>query len=134
MRRSAPRVRLIDDTGFLVPRVRDHEPKPGSWFRSSKHLKWVRFLPCILVGDGECMGPVEAAHVRKGTDGGMGEKPSDIFVLPLCQWHHRVQHMVGEVSFHEGSDPIKRALELAVESPCVGAEHAAMVELANRYV
>lgn len=47
----------------------------------------------------ECEGRIEAAHIRTGTDGGMGKKPSDCWVVPLCSWHHKSQHSVGENSF-----------------------------------
>jgi hypothetical protein len=41
----------------------------------------------------------DPAHVRRGTDGGTGLKPSDCWVVPLCHAHHMEQHMMGEQSF-----------------------------------
>jgi Putative HNHc nuclease len=67
--------------------------------RSPEYLAWLREQPCA-VGLG-CEGRTEACHVRKGTDGGMGMKPSDNFALPLCQKHHREQHRIGEPSFEQ---------------------------------
>ena len=46
-----------------------------------------------------CEGRIEAAHVRRGTDGAMGVKPSDNYALPLCEAAHRLQHKIGEESF-----------------------------------
>ena len=43
--------------------------------------------------------PIEAAHVRTGTDGGAGMKPSDRWAISLCSAHHREQHQVGETEF-----------------------------------
>lgn len=66
--------------------------------RSPKHLAWVRTLECagcFVAG----AGPIQAAHLRKGTDGGMGLKPSDCYVVPLCEYCHHVQHKVGEMVF-----------------------------------
>ena len=66
--------------------------------RCPAHLQWVRGHECS-VQNNDCLGKVEAAHVRDGTDCGLGVKPSDIFVVPLCSWHHRQQHNVGEKQF-----------------------------------
>lgn len=38
-------------------------------------------------------------HVRTGTDGGTGIKPSDRWTIPGCAKHHRRQHDVGEAAF-----------------------------------
>jgi len=48
-----------------------------------------------------CEGSTEAAHVRTGTDGGTGMKPSDCYALPLCSGHHRRQHQIGEQQFEK---------------------------------
>jgi hypothetical protein len=63
--------------------------------RSPKHLAFIRRLPCVACSATPC----EAAHVRIGTDGGMGLKPSDKFTVPLCATHHRLQHDQGERTF-----------------------------------
>jgi len=62
--------------------------------RSAKHRAFIRTLPCVV-----CGGPSEAAHIRRGTDGGMGMKPSDSYTVPLCPHHHREQHNIGELRF-----------------------------------
>jgi hypothetical protein len=66
--------------------------------RDKRHLQFIRELECVLCGSPY----VEAAHLRWGTDGGTGLKPSDCFVTPLCSPHHRLQHQVGEKTFWEG--------------------------------
>lgn len=66
--------------------------------RCPAHLAWIRGHECAVNGD-DCEGRIEAAHVRGGTDGGLGKKPGDNFVLPLCSYHHRMQHVVGEAEF-----------------------------------
>jgi hypothetical protein len=43
--------------------------------------------------------PIECAHVRLGTDGGTGIKPSDKWCISLCRAHHAEQHQIGEQSF-----------------------------------
>ena len=65
--------------------------------RSRAHLDWVRDLPCAACG--QSWQPCDPAHVRRGTDGGAGLKPSDSWVIPLCSAHHREQHSIGEASF-----------------------------------
>ncbi len=71
-------------------------------FRSKKHLEFIRSLPCIRCG----CSPSQAAHIRKGTDGGISLKPSDNFTVPLCHKHHQEQHKLGEVSFHFDMDMV----------------------------
>jgi hypothetical protein len=124
-----PRVKLIDDSAFAIRREKVHSPKPDGWLRSLKHLAFVRTLRCANCGTDE---NVEAAHVRKGTDGGKGVKPSDIFTNPLCVRCHKIQHTVGEPTFWN-LDPIALALEHAVKSPCDRAKAAGIEEWRRRY-
>ena len=71
--------------------------------QSPKHLAFIRTLPCLISGrtDG-----VEAAHIRYGNPccgkraTGMGEKPSDMFVVPL---HHDL-HRTGPDAQHQGNE------------------------------
>jgi hypothetical protein len=61
------------------------------------HRAWVRRHHCSVP---ECRGfPIECAHVRGGTDGGQGLKPSDKWTLSLCRDHHAEQHRIGEEAF-----------------------------------
>lgn len=70
------------------------------------HRAWVRRHHCVVP---ECDHlPIECAHVRRGTGGGMGLKPSDRWVLSLCRMHHAEQHRLGENLFE-----VKYALDLA---------------------
>jgi hypothetical protein len=52
--------------------------------------------PCVACGKAA---PSEAAHVRTGTDGGVGVKPGDRYAVPLCTACHARQHRIGELSF-----------------------------------
>lgn len=63
--------------------------------RDPKHLAFIRRLFCCACGGA---GP-EAAHLRRGSDGGIGLKPSDCYVVPLCGRCHRKQHSDGEITF-----------------------------------
>lgn len=85
--------------------------------KSDKHLDFIRSLPCVICGNNTA---TEAAHIRFADrraakrQTGMGEKPDDIWALPLCGEHHREQHSMGEREFwkvHE-RDPIFIALAL----------------------
>ena len=76
----------------------------SSVLRVPSFLKFVRNHVCAVsmangFGELDCEGPIEAAHVRHGTDGGTGMKPSDRYALPLCSGHHRRQHAIGELPF-----------------------------------
>ena len=68
--------------------------------RDEKHLRFIRSLCCCV-----CLKTysVQAAHLRKGVPlehkGGMGMKPSDCYVTPLCHDCHSRQHNKGEDTF-----------------------------------
>lgn len=70
----------------------------------------VRMLPCVKCGTGQSI----VAHIRKGTDGGTGLKPSPWFVLPLCDDCHKEQHRVGEITFWGGIDGVYKAIDWAL--------------------
>lgn len=84
---------------------------------SEKHLEFIRSLPCVVCGDDTT---TEAAHIRFACESvgkrsvGKGEKPDDIWTVPLCGEHHRAQHRHGETAFWTTfqRDPIKIALAL----------------------
>ena len=95
--------------------------------RDERHLKFIRTLPCIKCLDNTT---VEAAHVRR-SDGrigklptGVGIKPDDRFVLPLCGRHHREEQAKGEGGFWaERDDPVLWALTLySITGDVEGAE------------
>lgn len=83
--------------------------------RNAGHLSYIRTLPCCVCGK---RAPSEAAHIRAGTDGGMGVKPSDRFTVPLCPADHRDQHQRGESAFWSGCgiDPTGLAEHLWTKS------------------
>ena len=84
---------------------------------SEKHLDFVRSLPCVVCGDPTT---TEAAHIRFGFEAigkrpvGIGEKPDDLWTVPLCSAHHRMQHQSNERNFWQAfnRDPILIALAL----------------------
>jgi hypothetical protein len=136
-----PRVRLIDDSSFLVKREKFARPKPDAWFRSKDHLSYVAGLRCTYCGRHPPERATDdnprnqAAHVRIGTDGATRKKPSDYFTLPLCGYCHAVQHK-GERSFYarlDFFDPIEAALSVAIQSPCQRTREAATEEFRRRY-
>jgi hypothetical protein len=78
---------------------------------------WVRRHRCSVPG---CRGSlIECAHVRSGTDGGVGLKPSDKWTISLCHSHHLEQHEIGEPMFEAKYDLnlIELAKEFARRSP-----------------
>jgi hypothetical protein len=76
-----------------------------------QHLAFVRQLPCVACGKAA---PSEAAHVRTGTDGGVGVKPGDRYAVPLCNACHAKQDRIGELTFWSALriDPLNVALRL----------------------
>ena len=82
--------------------------------RNANHLAFVRDLPCVSCD----ATPSQAAHVRFGgsmdAKGGMGMKPSDARVVPLCARCHGRQHAMPERDFWAGLgvDPERLAAAL----------------------
>ena len=111
----------------MIPRRRRPEPiglREPPQVRSQAHLAWVRGHECsvsaaMLIKGIGCNGRIKAAHVRTGTDGGMGVKPSDIWAIPLCCFHHAQQHAIGEIAFEAiyGINMRLIAEALAAKSP-----------------
>lgn len=93
------------------------EPRKTSSRTSAAHRAWVRRHRCCVPGCRRL--PIECAHVRSGTDGGLGLKPSDKWTISLCQFHHLEQHEIGEAGFERRHDVSLRALarEFARRSP-----------------
>jgi hypothetical protein len=85
--------------------VLPREPRKKSSRSCAAHRAWVRRHRCSVPG---CRArPIECAHIRCGTDGGLGLKPSDKWCVSLCRDHHLEQHQIGEQAFEE-----KYSLEL----------------------
>ena len=103
-----------------IPRpVARGKPKPNLR-RRGQHLAYVRQHPCVASGKAA---PSDAAHVRTGTDGGVGRKPGDRYAVPLCMTCHAKQHRVGELTFWSALriDPLNVALRLWTVSANVEA-------------
>jgi len=105
-----------------IPRtLSPDKPKPDLR-RRVRHLAFVRQLSCVACGKAA---PSEAAHVRTGTDSGVGIKPGDRYAVPLCSGCHARQHRIGELSFWSALriDPLNVALRLwTVSSDMVAGE------------
>jgi len=101
----------------MLPPMLPKKPRRTGRIRCPVHLAWVRKHRCCVPG---CLGePIEAAHVRVGTDGSMGAKPGDQWAISLCAGHHEMQHTDGELEFQKryGIDMIELAKEFAAKSP-----------------
>lgn len=85
------------------------------------HRKWVRNHACAVPDCEELQ--IEAAHCRlglpAGQQAGLGQKPHDMWCIPLCSTHHRIQHTFGEATFQIlcGVNMIEVAKECARLSP-----------------
>ena len=102
---------------LLFPRLQPKAVKKSTSRTCAGHRNWVRRHTCSVRG---CRRkPIECAHVRSGTDGGIGLKPSDKWVISLCEFHHREQHRRGERAFEakHSIDLIGLAKEFANRSP-----------------
>lgn len=87
-----------------MPKVEKHALALGEppRVRSEQHRHWIAELPCVAcyMGNyphGSSMdlwtGVIsQAAHLRTGQRGGIGLKPPDSDIVPLCPKHHAEQH------------------------------------------
>ncbi len=64
--------------------------------RDEAHRKFIATLPCLV---SRVHGRTQCAHIRSGTGGGMGIKPSDEFCVPLSVEEHAKQHRIGESKY-----------------------------------
>ena len=81
---------------YLPPRIKHSSGKKEQGRRSPAHRAWVRGHACSACG---ATAAIVFAHVRCGTDGGTGFKPSDRYGISLCDPCHRQQHEIGEPEF-----------------------------------
>ncbi len=65
-------------------------PKDGR-IECKAHLRFIRQQQCLVAASGGCWGRVEAHHVRRGSNVGMGATPGDDRAVPLCHRHHIAQ-------------------------------------------
>jgi len=94
-----------------IPKTTARRKLKTNLHRRGQHLAFVRQLPCVACGKAA---PSEAAHVRTGTEGGVGIKPADRYAVPLCATCHTKQHRVGELTFWSALrvDPVNVSLRL----------------------
>lgn len=100
-----------------LPNRVQKERTPAADRNCPAHRAWVRRHHCCVP---DCLNlPIECAHVRTGTDGGVGLKPSDRWTVSLCSAHHAEQHRLGERRFAKvhGLDLSGLAAEFADRSP-----------------
>jgi hypothetical protein len=95
--------------------IRQRDPRR----QDKAYLDYIRKQPCCICGEDTT---VEAAHLRVGsinhdkTYGAMQMKSSDIWALPLCGRHHRMQHSMPELEFwlSHGINPFNLAMKYRV--------------------
>ena len=80
----------------LPPLIKQKSGRENYGKRSPAHRKWVARHACSACGS---RAGIECAHVRTGTGGGVGMKPSDRWTISLCRDCHAEQHRIGERAF-----------------------------------
>ena len=101
---------------MLPQRIKHESGKKDVGKRSPAHRAWVRGHTCCACGSATA---IECAHVRVGTDGGTGIKPSDRWCISLCRDCHSEQHRIGEPAFEKrhGIKMVELAAEFFAKSP-----------------
>jgi hypothetical protein len=95
---------------------RNRDPR----LRSTKHLAFLRKRLCCAYMRQECEGKVEASHLRNlAPEYGMGIKPSDLWAVGACRFHHRM--MEGRDD-NFALDYDIDLLKLAIEYACVSED------------
>lgn len=97
-----------------MPKRRKREPmnvRERPQIRDERFKRFVRGHYCLIKDKAGhvCSGKIQFAHLRKGTDGGTGLKPSDCFGNPMCEAAHREQHQIGEPAFERKYQPLNLA-------------------------
>ena len=126
-------------------RLRDYEP--GELFKGEakrarkakpdkdeRHCAAVRRInKCVGCGSSR---DIEAAHIRMSNgpekpNPGMGQKPPDRYVTPLCHQCHMEQHSMGERAWWraQGLDPFAIADELYRVTPDSGKMLAIIIRI-----
>jgi hypothetical protein len=63
------------------------------------HLQWVRAQECCVPG---CkVQTIHAHHIRTSANSGTALTPPDQWAVPLCFFHHRRLHYVGQETFQK---------------------------------
>jgi hypothetical protein len=79
---QASRISAVNGLSSLKPRRR----------RDKDHLRFISVQPCTVCGRRPC----EAHHLRFAQPRALGRRVSDEFTVPLCRFHHRELHRVGD--------------------------------------
>lgn len=98
--------------------------------RDEKHLAWIKTLPCCVWNR---PAPSDPAHIRKGSYSGVGQKPDDFLVVPLCHELHHLQHNIGEVTFWNTHGGLLNAKKLAMDLYDVSGDTMAALKLIARF-
>lgn len=77
-------------------------------------LQWLRGRECLAKSI-HCAGKIEAAHVDYAGDKGVSSKVSDKYAVPLCSFHHRLQHGMGWRPFERACLPAQGLALLAAQ-------------------
>ena len=89
--------------------------------RSEPYLRWVRSWPCHC-----CGAPADDAHHVIGILGqaGMGTKPSDVYAVALCRYHHNLIHTLPEMwsaQWHWLRQTLEIAAQVFTDDPLASA-------------
>ena len=118
LRRARPKTSALTGKGRTLKTV----------IRSDNHRAWIATQPCVLAErvystpHGQinhfCSGDVVAMHIRLGTDGGTGFRPSDTYCVPGCQnGAHAEEHRGPQTFARRWGVTKETALEYAARSP-----------------
>jgi hypothetical protein len=124
----------------MLPRRIPKAPKRASRWRSQAHTGHVRSYACAMCGS---MRNIAAAHVRKGSGAGYGQKPDDWRTVPLCDGAysnadsqmgcHNRQHLVGEDTFWaEYAAKSGQTVEQLIDELCAGSPKAREIAALRR--
>lgn len=81
---------------MLPPRRHKKQNRSDRW-KSQTHCTFLRKFACSAC---HSESGIEVSHIRIGTDGGLGRKPSDYYAIPLCKDYHTALHTDGEATFY----------------------------------
>lgn len=97
--------------------------------KDGDYLAWIREMCCCI-----CKKPgVDPAHIRTAAleygkrHTGLGQKPDDTWVVPLCREHHDLQHSMKEAAFWHAYKINPYVLALSLRNAAYDNEMAELI-------
>lgn len=83
-------------------------------YTQALHKTYIESLPCCRPVDTACNGDIIGHHCRTAENSGVGLKPDDWYLLPVCHAHHDWAHGK-DITRERNTELIQAAIELTAQ-------------------